>query len=75
MKNHTPPKPLIHRSIRALRREREISQLEVAKKLRISQSQYSLFEQGYIELPEALLRRLYRLLGSGNTSTGGRSSV
>ena len=72
---HKPPKTSTHKRIRALRREREISQLEIALQLGISQAQFSLFEQGHVDLSEKQLQRIFKILGSGSTSTGGRSNV
>lgn len=75
MKNQQLPKPLLPKYIRSLRRERELTQLEVAQYLGISQSQYSLFEQGHVVLPEAQLDRLSKLLGPSSAAVGGRSGV
>jgi transcriptional regulator with XRE-family HTH domain len=72
--NQQLPKTSTHKLIRALRREQEISQLELALQLGISQAQFSLFEQGHADLSEKQLRQIYKILGSGNISTGGRSS-
>ena len=73
MNQQSPESP--HKRIRALRRQREVSQLDVARELGISQSQYSLYELGYIELPEKLLRRLYKVLGSCSATMGGDAPV
>jgi DNA-binding XRE family transcriptional regulator len=51
-----------HRRIRALRRQLEVSQLEVAQYAGISQSQYSLFEQGYVRLPLEIIQEIEALL-------------
>ena len=47
-----------HKRIRARRRQLEVSQLEVALHAGISQSQYSLFEQGYVRLPLKILQEI-----------------
>ena len=47
--NTTTPES-IHKQIRLARRALELSQLEVALHIGISQSQYSLYEQGYVKL-------------------------
>ena len=51
-----------HRRIRALRRQLEVSQLEVAQNAGISQSQYSLYEQGYVRLPLEVIQEIEALL-------------
>jgi transcriptional regulator with XRE-family HTH domain len=51
-----------HKRIRALRRQLEVSQLEVALHAGISQSQYSLFEQGYVRLPPEIIQGIEELL-------------
>ena len=48
--------------IRATRRQLELSQLEVALHIGISQSQYSLFEQGYVHLAPDVLQRIWGFL-------------
>lgn len=72
--HHQPPKTSTHKRVRALRRECEISQLQIALHLGISQAQFSLFEQGHVTLSEKQLQQIYKTLGSGKFSTGGRSN-
>ena len=40
----------------------EVSQLEVAQNAGISQSQYSLYEQGYVRLPLEVIQEIEALL-------------
>jgi len=56
------PLVLEHKRIRALRRQLELSQLEVALHAGISQSQYSLFEQGYARLGPDVLQLIQLFL-------------
>jgi transcriptional regulator with XRE-family HTH domain len=50
--------------IRATRRLLELSQLEVALYSGVSQSQYSLFEQGYVRLPSEIIQEIDKLLNA-----------
>ena len=59
--NNTTPGPL-HKQIRLARRALELSQLEVAHHTGISQSQYSLFEQGYVNLSVDVVRTIQAFL-------------
>jgi len=51
-----------HKRIRALRRQLELTQLDVAIHTGVSQSQLSLFEQGYIRLAPGLIQRIWGFL-------------
>ena len=59
--NSTTPTPL-HKQIRLARRTLELSQLEVAHNVGISQSQYSLFEQGYVKLSVDVIHTIQAFL-------------
>lgn len=59
--NNTTPVPA-HKQIRLARRALELSQLEVAIHAGISQSQYSLFEQGYVKLSGDIVRAIQAFL-------------
>ena len=52
------------RSIRARRRALEVSQLDVATAIGISQSQYSLIEQGYVLAHPTLITHVNQILDS-----------
>ena len=47
-----------------LRKTRRLSQREVAQEIKVSQSQYSLFEQGFVRLTEGQRKELKTLLES-----------
>jgi len=51
-----------NKRIRARRRQLELSQLDVALDVGISQSQYSLFEHGYVHLPPEIIQEIDELL-------------
>lgn len=53
-----------NKRIRAFRRQLELSQLDVALNVGISQSQYSLFEQGYVRLPSEKVQAIDELLNT-----------
>ena len=53
-----------NKRIRILRRQLELSQLDVALHVSISQSQYSLFEQGYVRLPPEIIQEIDELLNA-----------
>ena len=52
----------LHKQVRALRRQVEHTQLEVATRAGISQSQYSLFEQGYVKLSSDVVQQILAFL-------------
>ena len=59
----------LHKRIRLARRALELSQLEVALHIGVSQSQYSLFEKGHAQIaPEQIDRILGYLKNANNTS-------
>lgn len=53
-----------NKRIRARRRQLELSQLDVALHVGVSQSQYSLFEQGYVHLPPEIIQEIDELLSA-----------
>lgn len=53
-----------NKRIRVLRRQLELSQLDVALHVGISQSQYSLFEQGYVRFSPEIIQEIDELLNS-----------
>ena len=52
----------MYKRIRDLREDRDLSQAEIAKILRISQSTYSRYESGYLDLPSEILISLSKIL-------------
>jgi transcriptional regulator with XRE-family HTH domain len=56
--SNTTTSESIHKQIRLARRALELSQLEVALHIGISQSQYSLFEKGHVNLTSELIDRI-----------------
>ena len=57
-----PTRHALCKRIRATRRQLELSQLEVAQHIGISQSQYSLFENGHAKLSAELIERVRNYL-------------
>lgn len=53
-----------NKRIRAFRRQLELSQMDVALSVGMSQSQYSLFEQGYVRLPPEIIQEIEELLAT-----------
>lgn len=53
----------MYKRIRDLREDKDLSQTEVAKMLRISQSTYSRYESGYLDLPSEILISLSKIYG------------
>ncbi|MBP1570218.1 MAG: helix-turn-helix transcriptional regulator [Oscillospiraceae bacterium] len=53
----------MYKRIRDLREDRDLSQAEIAKILRISQSTYSRYESGYLDLPSEILISLSKIYG------------
>lgn len=53
----------MYKRIRDLREDRDLSQAEIAKILRISQSTYSIYESGYLDLPSEILISLSKIYG------------
>ena len=49
--------------IRDLREDRDISQQQMAKHLNISQSTYSRYESGYLDVPSEVLIKLAKYYG------------
>ncbi|MBR2042084.1 MAG: helix-turn-helix transcriptional regulator [Oscillospiraceae bacterium] len=50
----------MYKRIRDLREDKDLSQSAVAKVLRVSQSTYSRYESGYLDLPSEVLIKLAR---------------
>ena len=61
----------IHKQIRLARRALELSQLEVALHIGISQSQYSLFEHGHARLEPEAIDAIRMMLGMLKTCAKG----
>lgn len=53
----------MYKRIRDLREDKDLSQTEVVKMLRISQSTYSRYESGYLDLPSEILISLSKIYG------------
>lgn len=51
----------MYRRIRDLREDRDMNQEQVAKILRVSQSTYSRYESGYLDVPSEVLIALSKL--------------
>ena len=68
--NTTTPES-IHKQIRLARRALELSQLEVALHIGISQSQYSLFEHGHAHLEPEVIEAICKMLDTKRTCTRG----
>lgn len=50
----------MYKRIRELREDKNLSQEEIAKILNVSQSTYSRYESGYLDVPSEILIRLSR---------------
>jgi len=53
----------MYKRIRDLREDRDISQQQMAKHLNISQSTYSRYESGYLDVPSEVLIKLAQYYG------------
>lgn len=51
----------MYKRIRDLREDRDLSQSEVAKILNVSQSTYSRYESGYLDIPSEVLIKIVKL--------------
>ena len=66
--NNMTSEPL-HKQIRLARRALELSQLEIALHIGISQSQYSLFEHGHAHLEPEVIEAICKILDTSHVST------
>ncbi len=48
----------MYKRIRDLREDKDLSQSEIAKMLNVSQSTYSRYESGYLDIPSECLKKL-----------------
>lgn len=54
---------IVYKRIRDLREDKDLSQKEIAALLNISQSTYSRYESGFLDIPSEILISLSKLYG------------